>query len=147
MTEEQNQAIGSFFQVVEELKRLGVIRTDRYLGDIAEFICSDELAVALADNTREPGHDGLIEGQKVQVKYHGGKATTVTCGDPSAYDELLVVLGPDSVIRPDHDRRQFMIYRIPSSLVTSKGSHADGQYRFTKNQLPQDCLVSSKGGT
>lgn len=144
MNEEQSKAIERFFEAVEELKRLKVIRSDKYLGDIAEFICKSQFGVELATSGRQPGHDGHIQGRRVQIKYGGGSSTTIDCGKPEEYEELLVVLGPHSALRTDADPRGFAVYRIPSDLVKQKEPHSDGVRRFTKTQLPTNCLVQAK---
>lgn len=40
MKDKEKVAIQNFFDVVEELKQLEVIRSDKYLGDIGEFIAA-----------------------------------------------------------------------------------------------------------
>ena len=76
------------------------------------------------------------------MKFHGGTSNTVGCGDPVNYDELIIILGPESVLRPDEATEQFMAYRIPSSTVLESPADGDGHRRYSKRQIPQDCLVS-----
>lgn len=139
----QREAIRKFFAAVEELKGSGVVRSDKYLADIAEFICASELNVELSANKREPGHDGNLDGERVQIKYHGGTATTVNCGDPASYEALLVVLGPRSELNETCGEDEFALYQIPAARVREKGPNSDGQFRLTKAQLPDDCFVGS----
>jgi len=40
MNTEIKEAIKGFYDSVENLKSLGIIRSDKYLGDIAEYISS-----------------------------------------------------------------------------------------------------------
>ena len=142
MNEEQRNALQDFYSAADRLKELNVIRSDKYLGDIAEFLCVSLLGATLAKSGRQPGYDGLIGDTKIQVKYHGGSSTTVECGDPTKYDELILVLGPESVLRVDTEDRRFLIYRVPSSEVLIFPSDRDGQRRYTKGQIPQRFLVS-----
>lgn len=101
MTEEEAQAIGEFYAAVDRLKSLKIVRSDKYLGDIAEFLAKSELGMTIAESQRQEGYDGHIGERKLQVKYSGGTSNTVDAGDPSAYDDLVIILGPQSVLRPD----------------------------------------------
>lgn len=144
MNKEKSKAIEEFFKCVEHLKSLRIIRSDKYLGDIAEFICKSEFGVELAPSGRQPGHDGHIGNSRVQIKYSGGVSTTVECGDPDSYEELIVVIGPGSVLRTDANPNGFVLYRIPSASVKQKEPHKDKKRRYTKRQLPAECLVQAK---
>jgi len=142
MTEEQTTAIGDFFLAADQLKSLGIIRSDKYLGDIAEFIAVSQLGMSMASSGREPGHDGHIEGRKVQVKFNGGTSITIDCGNPDSYEELIVILGPKSVMRRPDLLEPYVIYRIPSDVVRKKAPHKDGKLRFAKGDLPPECRVA-----
>ena len=140
MTDRQQKTIKAFFKAVEELKSSGVVRSDRYLGDIGEFICKKYLRLKPAKSTRQVGHDGEIDGKTVQVKYHGGKSTTVNCGDPSAYSLLLVVLGPRSVLRPKEAKETFLVYQFASKEIISF-KKKNGQYLCLRSNLPEAPLL------
>jgi hypothetical protein len=142
MTDEQTTAIGDFFLAADRLKKLGIIRSDKYLGDIAEFIAKSQLGMNMVASGREPGHDGHIEGRKVQVKFNGGTSTTIDCGNPDSYEELIVILGPKSVMRKSGLSEPYVIYRIPSNTVRKKKPHIGGQIRFAKGDLPPECRVT-----
>ena len=143
MTDEQTTAIGEFFLAADRLKTLRIIRSDKYLGDIAEFIAVSQLGMTIVTSGTEPGHDGHIEGRKVQVKFNGGTSITIDCGNPDDYDELIVVLGPKSVMRREELTEPYVIYRIPSDVVRNKAPHKDGRLRFAKGDLPSECRVTS----
>lgn len=142
MTEEQTTAIGEFFSAADKLRTLGIIRSDKYLGDIAEFMAASQLGMSMASSGRQPGHDGHIEGRKVQVKFNGGTSITIDCGNPNSYEELIVILGPKSVMRRPDLLEPYVIYRIPSDVVRKKAPHKDGKLRFSKGDLPPDCRVT-----
>lgn len=144
MTNEETKAIGDFFAAAEKLRELNIIRSDKYLGDISEFICKSELGVVLTVSGRQPGYDGKIEGSLVQLKFNGGTSTTIDCGNPDDYDEILVVLGPNSVLRPDDASGDYLIYRIPKHIVQQKSLHSDGKRRYSKGQIPQIYLCATK---
>ncbi len=141
MTDEQIKVIGEFFAAADRLKELKIIRSDRYLGDIAEFIAKTQLGMTMAASCREPGHDGHIDGKKVQVKYNGSTSITIEVGDPKTYDELIVILGPNSVMRTADMTESYVIYRIPSVVVMEKPCHSDGKIRLAKGNLPAQCRV------
>lgn len=141
LTDQQERAIDTFFSAVETLRQLGVIRSGKYLGDIAEFLCCNLLHMELAKSKKQTGHDGMIQGLRCQVKFSGGASTTVDLGKPDAYDRLIIVLGPDSALRPPGLSRRWIIYNVPSEVVIEKVPHRDGYRRYTKQQIPQRYLV------
>jgi hypothetical protein len=130
VTPRQKAAIAAFASSVKELKESGVIRSDRYLGDLAEFLCADAFQLDLATNLRQVGHDGMREGVKVQIKYGGGKKKNVDLGDPATYEEVYVVLGRGSVVRSSAHQGDFLIYKLPRKevlgLCTSAGTYSCG---------------------
>ena len=114
------QAIADFFEAVSELRRLGVIRSDKYLGDLAEYICSHFFAIELAASGRQPGYDGIANDARFQIKYHGSSTrTNIDLGDPSQYDTLLVVLGPASMLRDPAYDEDLLVYRMSCESVRS----------------------------
>ncbi|EGR2773252.1 TPA: hypothetical protein ACMDOR_003550 [Vibrio parahaemolyticus] len=136
------KAIAEFYAAADKLRKLKVVRSDRYLGDIAEFIAKSSLGMELAENCREKGYDGLINNRKVEVKYNGGKSITVNAGKPETYDELIIILGPRSVMRLPELSDEYVIYRIPSSYVSQKSPHKDGIIRFAKGDLKEKYRVA-----
>ena len=76
MNTEIKDAIKEFYDSVEKLKSLGIIRSDKYLGDIAEYISSYFYEIELAESGRQPGHDGSDNEGRVQIKYHGSPTRT-----------------------------------------------------------------------
>lgn len=141
MTAEQQEALNAFFEAVTALRNANIIRSDKYLGDIAEFLCQEWYGIELAEAGNQPGFDGEVDGELVQIKYSGGSSTTVDCGNPEQYDILIIVLGPESVLRPaGYDHIPYLRYRITSERVMEKIPHKGGVRRYTANQLPIDCL-------
>lgn len=117
------------------LRDTGVIRSDRYLGNIAEFLCSDYFGIRLTENLREPGRDGHLHGAAVQIKYHGRSSTTVDLGDPDVYSAIFIVLGPESQMRPEGETDEFLVYRLDSEEVKSFRTKR-GKHYCTRNRLP-----------
>lgn len=128
-------ALRSFTSAVKELGAAGVTRSHRYLGDIAEFLCADAFGINLAQNLREVGHDGTREQIKVQIKYNGSKKTNVDLGNPLHYEEVYIVLGPESVVRPISHSAEFLVYRFTSDEVARMRT-PNGKYSCAKGQLP-----------
>lgn len=135
MNQEQRKALVKFGSAVQELMNCGVIRSHRYLGDIAEFLCADEFGINLESNLREVGHDGVLNNSRVQIKFGGGKKTNVDLGNPEAYDELLIVLGKESVVRTYTSDADFLVYRMTASEVRALGTTKAGKYSCGSSQF------------
>lgn len=106
MKKEQIEALNEFLGAVKELRKCGVIRSEKYLGDIAEFIVQEKFSVKLCENQREKGYDGLdTKNKKVQIKSHNAPIGTniqigeVGEGNERKYDDLYIVLGPESLLK------------------------------------------------
>jgi hypothetical protein len=126
-----------FAEAVSELKAAGVIRSDRYLGDVAEFLCADAFGIVLENNLREAGHDGRRGDLRVQVKFGGGKKLNVDLGHPDAYDEIYIVLGQGSVLRSPSHKGDFLVYKLTADEVRGMqrqgGKFSCGSARFRCN--------------
>lgn len=150
MNQQQQLALSNFRAAIKELKDVGVIRSDRYLGDIAEFLCADAFEIDLAENLRQIGHDGMRQDLKVQIKYGGGKKTNIDLGDPSTYDEVYVVLGKDSIVRKHQGEADFFIYKLTANEVikigqTNKSKYSCGSSLFNKEPDYTISLTSEHG--
>lgn len=138
MEESRIAAISAFFNAASALRDIGVIRSDKYLGDIAEYICQHFYNIELAVSGRQPGYDGINHSGRVQVKYHGSLTrTNIDLGNPDEYDTLLVVLGPNSLLRQSKYTDDFLIYQMSSETArnhfnTKSGTWSCGK-RFFRN--------------
>lgn len=95
-----------------------IIRSDRYLGDIGEYICQKLYGITLNKSGREKGYDGTLGIKKYKIKFHYSLTRTdIYLGNPEIYDVLLVVLGPDSLLRPKIEKEYFLIYKIIDTYV------------------------------
>jgi hypothetical protein len=137
MNLQQKEAITNFHSAIKELRNVGVIRSDRYLGDLGEFLCADEFGINLATNLREVGHDGLRNTIKVEIKYGGGSKKNIDLGNPNNYEEVYIVLGKESVIRPIVDDADFLVYKLSATQVKlcHLVSKADNTYSCAKKVL------------
>lgn len=133
--------INLFFEVIENLKRNNVFRSDNYLGDLAEYICAQEFGIILSANKRKKSVDGKSKnGQKVQIKYHGSSTkTNVNLGDPTKYDLLYIVIGPFSKLRNQEQKSPFLIYEFSSDEIVvykqKKGYYSGGKKIFKNKPL------------
>ena len=143
MNQDQQKAIKAFASAISELNRTEVIRSHRYLGDIAEFLCADAFGIVLSENLREEGHDGMRGDVKVQVKYGGGKKTNVDLGNPNEYTEIYIVLGRESVVRTTEHAEDFVVYKLTADEVrtmrTKKGKYSCGRTPLSRKP---DLLIS-----
>lgn len=149
MNQRQQRAIISFAASIDELKDAGVIRSDRYLGDLAEFLCADAFGIDLVTNLRQAGHDGMREQLRAQIKYGGGTKTNVDLGDPSTYEEIYVVLGKESVVRRYAHDADFLIYKLTAEEVAAMGQTKKGKYSCGANpflRAPDQVIFLSNGG-
>lgn len=111
-----------------------MIRSDKILGDLAEWICTDRYGLVLATSGRHPGYDGMIGQSKVQVKAHNSpKGTNLSVGNPDLYDELIVLIGPRSRLRVGPAGQTFHVYRFTASHVAANLQRASGCYCAKKS--------------
>lgn len=104
MKDNEKEAIQCFFNAVEKLKECKIIRSETYLGNIAEFIVKDTNGVDLALSLRQEAYDGIYKtNKKVQVKSHFGKYGTNILfkydKNEVNFDDLIVILGPHSNLK------------------------------------------------
>ncbi|MEI3630216.1 DUF6998 domain-containing protein [Lactococcus lactis] len=104
MNMKEKEAIQGFFSAIEKLKECNIIRSETYLGDIAEFLVKDTNGVDLALSLRQEGYDGIYKtNKKVQVKSHFGTSGTNILfkydKNEVNFDDLIVILGPYSNLK------------------------------------------------
>jgi hypothetical protein len=117
----------NFFKVVKLLRDNKIIRSDKYLGDIGEYICQKLYGIKLNDSGREKGYDGTINEKKYEIKFHNSLTrTNIYLGNPEIYDVLLVVLGPDSLLRPKNEQDDFLVYKMHKKYVKDNFKQKSG---------------------
>lgn len=136
MTLDQESAIAAFFEAVSHLEELEVIRSSRFLGDIGEFLCSRAFEAQLVPQLRQPGHDGVIGTDRVQIKFNNStKGNNIDVGDPKDYELLVIVIGPRSKLREaDHGPSEFRLYRFTNTEVP-KWQAPSGSFYCAKKRL------------
>lgn len=122
ISKKQSKAINEFFQAVERLRKSGVIRSDRFLGDVGEFLVASQYDLELAESGRQKGHDTKGDTDKVQIKLHNSPTrTNLSLGDPSKYDRVIAVVGPDSLLHPGGTHAgKYCFYEFSAKIVMKK---------------------------
>jgi hypothetical protein len=132
LTAEQKRLLRGFFQSMSDLVAANIVRSDKILGDIGEWLCAQRFGVSLCQSGRHPGFDGLIAEKRIQIKIHNSpEGTNLSVGDANSYDELMVVIGPRSRLRAqvkDASSNSFLIYRFTSDEVRSLMKRSSGHY-------------------
>lgn len=121
--------IREYFDIVSRMQDNGIARSDKVLGDLGEWICSQEFNLKLETSGRHPGYDGKIGNETVQVKVHNSpKGTNLSVGNPVKYQQLIILIGPRSRLRIGEVNESFHVYRFNSSEVASLMKRNAGYY-------------------
>ncbi|HFK2923275.1 TPA: hypothetical protein ACGY8I_001998 [Aeromonas hydrophila] len=121
--------IREFFDCTSKLLKADIVRSDKILGDIGEWLCVQKYGLVLEKSGRHPGYDGKIGSSRVQVKVHNSpEGTNLSVGDPDKYDELIVIIGPRSRLRVSVIEATFHSYRICSVDVKRLMKRKSGHY-------------------
>ena len=129
MLPHQTKLIQEFFECASKLLDAKVVRSDKLIGDIGEWLCVQKYGLVLEKSGRHPGYDGKIGDSRVQVKVHNSpEGTNLAVGNPAQYDELIVILGPRSRLRVSKVKGSFHAYRFPSSEVKRLMQRESGYY-------------------
>lgn len=129
MEYEEKNLIREYFDVVSRMQDNGIVRSDKVLGDLGEWICSQEFNLKLETSGRHPGYDGKIGNETVQVKVHNSpKGTNLSVGNPDRYQQLIILIGPRSRLRIGERNESFHVYRFSSSDVVRLMKRTTGHY-------------------
>lgn len=140
ITLDQASAITDFMAAAAKLRAMKVIRSDRFLGDIGEFLAASEFALQLAKSPRQEGHDTEGETDRVQIKFHNSPTrTNIHLGDPNKYDRVLIVIGPDSLLHPGSAYAgKYCFYEFSAPHVQEKFATQKG-FSCGKQALASPC--------
>jgi len=137
MTEIQKQAIKLFFNILQLLKKTNIVRSDVIFGDIGEFLCTKIFTgLTLVPSKTNPNVDAHFRnGKRVQIKFsNSSDAKNIDLGNPNEYDELIVVLGSNSVHRMDGESdADYVFYQYTSAEVIEKFQVTSG-YKLSKKK-------------
>lgn len=104
-----------------------------------------QYGLELEPNCRNKGFEGYVEleGQRyrAQVKVHNASiGTNIRVGDPTLYDVLFVLVGPDSTLRDirivEGGANAFHVYVFePAEISTMMHRYLDGTYSCARKVL------------
>jgi len=129
MEASEKKLIREYFESVENLQNSNIVRSDKVLGDLGEWICVQKYGLVLEESGRHPGYDGKIGDETVQVKVHNSpEGTNLSVGNPDKYDLLIVLIGPRSKLRIGGRDESFHSYRFTSAEVKKLMARSSGHY-------------------
>lgn len=136
VTPDQAAAITAFMAAAAKLRLMRVIRSDRFLGDIGEFLAASEFGLQLAKSPRQEGHDTEGETDRVQIKFHNSPTrTNIDLGKPTKYDKVVIVIGPDSRLHPGGENHGKYCFYEFSALHVQQNFSAKRAYSCGKLAL------------
>ncbi len=113
MEREVANALKQFFSIQKDLSELGVIKSRDYLGDIGRYVCTLAYGLKVPKSGKPTGYDGRIGRSRVAVRLNNCPVgTPVRLTEPLDFDELIVVLGPNCLLRPEGVASDFIFYRF-----------------------------------
>lgn len=126
----------SFFNIIESLKDANIIWSDRYLGDIGEYLAAQKYNVVLSGDKRKEIIDGHIDEKTVQIKWSGSKTNTnINIGKLDMYDILILVLPKSSKHYPNNCKSDLVLYKIDSTKQLQSITKSNGKFYITKAKL------------
>jgi hypothetical protein len=138
MDEETRRALRGFLTAQAKLAQLGVIHSRDYIGDIARYLCAEAYDFEPRRSRQPAGHDGTIDGVKTRVQVNNcPTGTKVMLGEPLAFEQLVVVLGPNSTLRPEGLEETFICYRFTKEEVIEQFRTPAGRYVAGKTIFAQ----------
>jgi hypothetical protein len=138
MDEKVKLALRDFFAAQGQLHELSVIGSKHYIDDIALYLCSTVFGMEpVGKRGKDPGYEGMIDTSKVAVRLTNcPSGTPVRVAAPIAFDELIVVLGPNSWMRPEGTDAEFIFYRLDREEVLDRFRESKGIYSGDAGSLP-----------
>ncbi len=138
MDERVKSALKSFFKAQGELNELGVIGSKHYIDDIAVYLGSEVYGMEpVGKGQKGLGYDGMIGDSKVAVRLTNcPTGSPIRVPAPVAFDELIVVLGPKSWMRPESIDADFICYRLGKDEVLDRFKESNGMCLGDAEALP-----------
>jgi hypothetical protein len=138
MDEKVKSALKSFFAAQGKLHEFGVIGSKHYIDDIAVYLCTEVYGLEpVGKGNKGLGYEGLIGSSRVAVRLTNCPTDTpVRIPAPVTFDELIVVLGPKSWMRPEGIDAEFIFYRLEKEEVLDRFRESNGIYLGDAEVLP-----------
>ena len=122
-----NIFVKEFNDAQTKLNKLGIILTKNYAHDITRYLCKEIYDMELAD--RREDYDGMIDNSKIKLYFNSCPiGHPVKFGELGCFDEAIVVLGPNSKLRPENISDDFIFYRFTVNEIAAKFRAPSGQY-------------------
>ncbi len=138
MDREMKRALRGFFSAQAQLAQLGVIHSRDYIGDIARYLCTVVYSFEPKRSRQPAGYDGTIGTAKTRVQVNNcPTGTKVRLAEPLEFEQLVVVLGPNSALRPDGVEDAFILYRLTREEVIERFKTPGGRYIAGKKTFAQ----------
>jgi hypothetical protein len=129
MDQEIESALRGFFAAQARLAELGVIHSRDYIGDIARYLCTIVYGLKPKRSRRPAGYDGTIGAAKTRVLVNNcPTGTKVRLVEPLEFEHLVVVLGPNSTLRPEGLEETFVLYRFTMDEAIERFRTPGGHY-------------------
>lgn len=138
MNQETKIALKDFFSAQKKLNQQGIIRSKNYLDDIGRYLCKVMYNMELVKSRQQIGYDGTIGTSKVLVRINNCPiGTKVRLVEPFEFDELIVVLASNSLLRPESIDDDFIFYRFTrdealNKFKTQRGNYVGGKELFSQ---------------
>jgi hypothetical protein len=127
MEREVADSLKQFFSAQKRLNELDVIHSRDYIGDIGRYVCALVYGLEVPKRRRPDGYDGKIGKSRVAVRINNCPiGTPVRLIEPLEFDEVVVVLGPNCMLRPEGVASDFIFYRFTPEEVRQR-------FRKTRN--------------
>jgi hypothetical protein len=138
MDEKVKSALRDFFTAQRKLHEFGVIGSKHYIDDIGVYLCSMIYGMEpVGKKGKSSGYEGLIGTSRIAVRLTNcPTGTPVRIAAPISFDELIVVLGPNSWMRPEGIKADFITYRLSKEEVLDKFRESNGIYSGDAEILP-----------
>lgn len=138
MEREVTDSLKQLFAAQKSLSELGIIKSRDYLGDIGRYVCTLTYGLKVPERKKSSGYDGRIGKSRVAVRLNNcpvGNPVRLT--ESFDFDELIVVLGPDCLLRPEGVASDFIFYRFTADEVRrrfkkTRNGYVGGQDLFDR---------------
>ena len=138
MDQETKRALREFLSAQAKLAQLGIIHSRDYIGDIARYLCTGVYGFEPRRSRQPAGYDGTIGTVKARVQVNNcPTGTKVMLTGPLEFEQLVVVLGPNSALRPDGVEETFVLFKFTREEVIERFATPAGRYIGGKDMFAQ----------
>lgn len=129
MEREVADSLKRFFSAQTDLSELGIINSRDYVGDIGRYVCTLVYGLKIPKGTKPIGYDGKIGKSRVAVRLNNCPVgSPVRLAEPLDFDGLIVILGPNCLLRPEGVASDFIFYRFTTAEVRKRFKKTRSSY-------------------